>query len=246
MEVYETSEQVGCRVADLVSEVVSEKPDSVLSLPTGSTPLPTYKELGRRVAEKELSFDRVQVFILDEYVGLTPSDPQSYRATIKREATEILGIPEDQVYGPKGESDTPELAAKQYESAIRDAGGIDFLLAGLGTNGHIAFNEPGTSFSERTHVVKLSEETRRDNGRFFIDSETPSHAITQGLETILSAQRIVLVVTGENKADALAVALGQIPSTSCPASALQYHGDVTIVADRPAARKLLLSLDAKG
>ena len=242
LEVYETSEHAAFRVADLLSEVVLEKPDAVLSLPTGSTPLPVYKELGRRVAANEISFERNQVFILDEYVGLNPSDPQSYRATIKREGTTLLGIPEAQVYGPEGESEAPDVAAKNYDNAIRNAGGIDFLLAGLGRNGHVAFNEPGTLFSERTHVVKLSQETRRDNGRFFVGTETPSHAITQGPETILSAQRIVLVVTGKNKADALVAALTQLPSTDCPASMLQYHRDVTVVADKQAAAKLLKKL----
>ena len=238
VEVCADAEAVGRRVADLVCATVTRQPQTVLGLPTGATPLPTYRELARRVAVGAVDLTGIRVVVLDEYVGLDPGDPRSYRATIRREATRPLGIPDAQVFGPAGEAADPRAAAAEYEAVIASLGGVDLQVAGIGRNGHVAFNEPGTPLDARTHVARLSEVTRADNARFFEGDEVPTRAITQGPATIAAARRLVLVATGEAKAAAVAAAVAGPVSASCPASLVQRHPDALVVVDGEAAQRL--------
>jgi glucosamine-6-phosphate deaminase len=223
--------------ADIIEGLVRSRPDCVLGLATGSTPLPTYQELVRRRTAGGPSYDGVTAFLLDEYVGLPPGHPQSYRATIAREVTDPLGIPADQVHGPD-----PALlpdAGAAYEEQIRSAGGVDLQVLGIGTDGHLAFNEPGSSLGSRTRIKTLTEQTRGDNARFFeAPDEVPRHVLTQGLGTILDARHLVLIATGAAKAEAVAAAVEGPLSASCPASVLQLHPHVTALVDSAAATEL--------
>lgn len=238
VEVCFDADAVGRRVADLLCAAVRHRPDAVLGLPTGATPLPTYRELAQRVAAAAVELTGVRVTILDEYVGLHSDDPRSYRATIRREATRPLGVPDAQVFGPAGEAADPEAAADAYEVLLVSLGGVDLQVVGIGRNGHVAFNEPGTPLDTRTHVATLSEATRADNARFFDGDEVPIRAITQGPATIAAARRLVLVATGEAKATAVAAAVTGPVSAACPASLVQRHPDALVVLDRAAAQRL--------
>lgn len=238
VEVFDGPGDVGARVADLVAATVEARPDAVLGLPTGGTPGPVYAELVRRSAAGEIDLRRVRVFLLDEYVGLGRSHPRSYRATIARELTDAVGVPDDAVRGPVTDGDL-DTACRAYDDAVRAAGGVDLQLLGIGRNGHIAFNEPGTPFELTTHTAVLSEPTRRDNARFFTDpAEVPTLAVTQGPALILEARRLVLVATGAAKADAVAAALEGPVSPECPASVIRRHPDAVVVLDRAAAGRL--------
>jgi glucosamine-6-phosphate deaminase len=223
--------------ADVVETLARTRPDCVLGLATGSSPLPAYRELVRRRNAGGPSYDGVTAFLLDEYVGLPPTHPQSYRATIARELTDPLGIPAGRVHGPD-----PELlpdAGPAYEALIREAGGVDVQLLGIGTDGHLAFNEPGSSLGSRTRIKTLTEQTRRDNARFFESpDEVPRHVLTQGLGTILEARHLLLIGTGDSKAAAIAAAVEGPLTASCPASVLQLHPHVTVLLDPAAAAGL--------
>ena len=229
-------------VADAVEELVRRRPDAVLGLATGSSPLPVYDELVRRHAAGHVSFSAASAFLLDEYVGLPAGHPQSYRAVIERELTSRVDFDRRRVNGPPG--DTADLVAgcAAYESAIREAGGIDLQLLGVGGDGHIAFNEPGSSLASRTRLKTLTGQTRRDNARFFAaPEEVPRHVLTQGVGTILEARHLVLVATGEGKADAIAGMVEGPVTAYLPASALQLHPHVSVVVDEAAAQRLTLA-----
>ncbi|WP_408896601.1 glucosamine-6-phosphate deaminase [Nocardioides sp. R1-1] len=227
--------------ADVLEAVVRERAGSaVLGLATGSTPVPTYRELIRRhEAGTGPSYDGVRCFTLDEYVGLPPGHPQSYRATIARELTDLVGIPAERVHGPDPTPDRLPTAGQRYEEALRAAGGVDVQVLGIGTDGHLAFNEPGSSLASLTRLKTLTEETRRDNARFFgsVDA-VPRHVLTQGLGTILRARHLLLIATGPAKAAALAAAVEGPLTASCPASVLQTHPHVTVLADPEASAEL--------
>jgi glucosamine-6-phosphate deaminase len=238
IEVCDDVSDVACRVADVICALLDDHPAAVLGLSTGATPLPIYRELIRRVVSGEVTARSARVFLLDEYVGLASDDPRSYRATILREATRPLGIPDDQVVGPCGEAGDLESAAAAYDRAIDAAGGIDLQLAGIGRNSHVAFNEPGTPWNLRTHVATLTADTRSANASFFPDGDVPVSALTQGPATIAAARRIVLVATGGHKAAAVAAAVAGPVTEACPASMLQCHDDALVVVDRDAARLL--------
>jgi len=238
VEIVADPDAVARRVADLIAAVVGQRPTAVLGLPTGSTPLPTYRELARRVADGALDLGGVRVVLCDEYVGLGPDDPRAYRATIRRDATRPLGIPDDHVLGPAGEAADLERAAGDFEAAIAALGGVDLQLVGIGRNGHVAFNEPGTPLDRRTHVATLSDATRADNARFFDAGGVPTRALTQGPATLAAARRLVLVATGDTKAPAVAAAVDGPVSSDCPAAIVQRHPDAWVVVDRHAGRLL--------
>ena len=229
-----TAGDAGALVADEIVRLVRARPDAVLGLATGSTPLPVYEALRTRVAEVDLS--RVRGFALDEYVGIDPAHPQSYRSVITTELVEPLGLDPDHIRTPNGALETIATAGEDYERAIAEAGGIDLQILGIGTSGHIGFNEPGSSFASRTRVKTLIEQTRIDNARFF-DSvdDVPRHCITQGLGTILAAKHLVLLAFGEGKAEAIAGAVEGPVTSSLPGSAIQLHPHVTVVVDEAAA-----------
>jgi glucosamine-6-phosphate deaminase len=232
--------EIAVTAADIIEAVVRAKPAAVLGLATGSTPLPTYQELTRRhQAAAGPSYAAVSCFNLDEYVGLPPGHEQSYRATIARELTDGLGISPVQVNGPDPGPGGLPTAGERYEALIAAAGGIDVQLLGIGSDGHLAFNEPGSSLASRTRIKTLTAQTREDNARFFgSPAEVPTHVLTQGLGTILQARHLLLIATGEAKADATAAAVEGPVSASCPASVLQLHPHVTVLVDPAAAARL--------
>ena len=227
----------GALVADAIARAIEARPDAVLGLATGSTPLPVYEALRGRLAGTDLS--RVRGFALDEYVGIDPAHPQSYRSVISREVVAPLGLDPARVHVPDGSPAGIEHAGADYEAAIEAAGGVDLQILGIGTDGHIGFNEPGSSFASSTRVKTLTEQTRRDNARFFdtID-DVPMHCITQGLGTILRARHLVLLAFGEGKAAAVAAAVEGPLSASAPGSAIQLHPHATVVLDEAAATDL--------
>jgi glucosamine-6-phosphate deaminase len=227
----------GALAADAIVRLVRRTPDAVLGLATGSTPLPVYEALRERVADLDLS--RVRGFALDEYVGIDPQHPESYRSVITREVVEPLGLDPARVRVPDGSLEGIEHHGDDYEDAIREAGGIDLQILGIGTDGHIGFNEPGSSFASATRVKTLTAQTRADNARFFdsID-DVPMHCITQGLGTILRAGHLVLLAFGEGKADAVAGAVEGPVTASLPGSAIQLHPRATVIVDEAAASRL--------
>ena len=214
----------------------------VLGLATGSSPLGLYRELGRAVEEGRADFSAAHGFALDEYVGLPPGHPEGYREVLLREVCGVIGLAPERLAVPDGSGadlTTLVAAAATYEARIRDLGGVDVQVLGIGANGHLGFNEPGSALSSRTRVKRLSERTRRDNARFFrgID-DVPTHCVTQGLGTILAARRLVLVATGDAKADAVAAALEGPLTASVPASVLQWHSETVVCLDEAAAAGL--------
>lgn len=232
-----SKEAAGEYVARAIADLIDQTPDAVLGLATGSSPLPVYSALAQLTAGDDLS--RVRGFALDEYVGLDPAHPQSYRSVIAREVVQPLGLDPANVHVPPGDAADIETAGERYEAMIRAAGGVDVQLLGIGSNGHIAFNEPGSPLDSRTRRETLTERTRLDNARFF-DSldDVPRYCLTQGVGTILEAKRIFLLAFGEGKADAVRAALEGPVTSDCPASALQLHPDATFVLDEAAASGL--------
>lgn len=210
-----------------------------LGLATGSSPVATYRELIRRHREQGLSFARARAFLLDEYVGLPRAHEQSYHRFIRDQFTSHIDIDDAAVLSPDGEAADPLAAAEAYDRSIREAGGVDLQILGIGSNGHIGFNEPTSSLASRTRVKTLTRRTVEDNARFFdtVD-QVPVHVITQGLGTISEARRIVLIATGEGKAQAVAAMVEGSVSAFCPASILQMHPAVTVVLDEAAASRL--------
>lgn len=220
--------------ADTILTLVQRKPDAVLGLATGSTPLSVYQAIAARGAD----LSGVRGFALDEYVGLTPGHPESYRSVITREVVEPLGLNPALVRVP-GDGGPIETAGEDYERLIVEAGGIDLQLLGIGTDGHIGFNEPGSSFESLTRVKTLTQQTRSDNARFFSSiDEVPVNCITQGLGTIRRAKHLVLLAFGEAKAEAIAAAVEGPITASAPGSAVQLHPHVTVILDEGSASRL--------
>jgi glucosamine-6-phosphate deaminase len=235
-------DQAGELVGGAVAALVSTKPDAVLGLATGSTPLAVYRDLARRHGAGELSLARAQAFLLDEYVGLPTGHPQSYRAFIARELEAHVDFPSAAVQAPDVHADDLLAACHAYEAAIRAAGGVDLQLLGIGTDGHIGFNEPGSSLASRTRIKTLTDQTRLDNARFFATlDEVPRHVVTQGVGTILEARHLVLMAFGAAKAGAVAAAVEGPVTAMVPGSALQLHPHATVVVDEPAASRLRLA-----
>lgn len=236
--IVDSGEAAGRLVADHIAEQVHLNPEMVLGVATGSTPLSVYRELARRRSQG-VDFGRAWAFALDEYVGLPEGHPQSYRAVIDREVTVPLGLDPSHVNVPDGGDEGIESTGERYEAALHARGGVDLQLLGIGTTGHIGFNEPGSSFGSLTRVKTLTEQTRADNARFF-DSpdEVPIHCVTQGLGTILRARHLVLLAFGEGKAAAVAAAVEGPVTASLPGSAIQLHEHVTVVIDEAAASRL--------
>ncbi len=222
--------------ADLVEELLTGRAEPVLGVATGASPLELYAELERR---RERMPRGLGAFALDEYVGIDPRDPRSYAGVVRDHVTVPLGLDPRRVHVPDGRAADLAAACRAYEEAIAASGGVDVQIVGIGTNGHIGFNEPGSSFDSRTRVVELAASTREANARYFDEpSEVPTHAVTQGIATILSARRIVLLAAGAAKAEAVAAALEGPVDPACPASALQRHPEVHLVLDPDAASQL--------
>lgn len=236
--ILEDAKQVGKYAADLILNKLDEGTLKVLGVATGSSPQPVYEAL-RNQWRPELA--TLEAFALDEYVGLPYSHPESYHSVINRDVTEPLGLNPLRVHVPDGMAKDPKASCLEYEEAIQASGGIDLQILGIGTTGHIGFNEPTSSFSSPTRIKTLTPETRRDNARFFPSvDDVPVHCITQGLGTIMSARNILLVAHGDNKAEAVARAIEGPITSMCPASILQMHRDATLVIDSAAASQLAL------
>lgn len=237
--IVDNEDQAGELYAQAVVDLIKANPATILGLATGSSPLKGYEHLAAMVKAEGLDVSKVGGFALDEYAGLDPAHPQSYRSTITRTVVEPVGLTPELVHVPNGNLDTIRTAGKEYDAAIEAAGGVDLQILGIGTDGHIGFNEPGSSLASGTRIKTLTEQTRLDNKRFF-DSldEVPTHCITQGIGTILKARHLVLLAFGEGKAEAIAETVEGGISSFCPASALQLHPHATIIVDKAAASRL--------
>lgn len=236
--IVDSSENIASSAAQGYVNFINNKPNSVLGLATGSTPESLYSELINAYNRGELSFKDVTTFNLDEYAGLPTDHPQSYRFFMQDKLFNHIDIDPAKTFVPDAfnTSDQDMLA---YDRAITEAGGIDLQLLGIGVNGHIAFNEPGTPFNTMTHLVQLTPETRQVNSRFFNSlDEVPTHAICMGMRTIMNCQNIILVALGANKAQAVRNTIYGDITTSCPASVLQLHPNVTVFLDEEAASLL--------
>lgn len=229
-----------CRAAArMVAKMLNAKPNAVLGLATGSTPIGIYRELIRLHREEGLDFSQVTTFNLDEYVGLGRNHPQSYHRFMQEHLFEHINVPVQNIYIPSGTTDNYEAFCRWYEQRIEECGGIDLQILGIGVDGHIAFNEPGSSLGSRTRIKTLARQTIEDNARFFDKPEdVPVYAITMGVGTILEARRIALVANGKKKAPAIAAAIEGPVTSLCTASALQLHADTTYFLDREAAGDL--------
>lgn len=238
--ILEDSLQVSQRAAEIICRTVNQHPSAVLGLATGGTPLGTYRELVDRYTRGEVSFANTTTFNLDEYVGLKRSHLQSYHTFMQ---THLFGLADfcvERCHLPSGDCDDLAAECERYEQAIDEAGGIDLQLLGIGTDGHIAFNEPGSSLASRTRIKALAARTRQDNARYFgsVD-EVPPMAITMGIGTILDAEHVLLLATGANKAAAVRAFVEGPITAQVPASALQMHPHVTVLLDPPAAEWLV-------
>ncbi|MGI5190116.1 glucosamine-6-phosphate deaminase [Promicromonospora sp. CA-289599] len=228
--------------ADAVEGLVRADPEAVLGLATGSSPLAVYDELVRRHKEG-LSFASTRAFMLDEYVGLSADHPERYRNVIEKEFASRVDLAPGAVQGPDGLAADLPAACAAYEASIADAGGVDLQLLGIGTDGHIAFNEPGSSLASRTRIKTLTKQTREDNARFFGGSvdDVPRHCLTQGLATIMSARHLVLLASGRAKAEAVHQLVEGPISAMWPATIMQLHPHATVLVDDAAASRLQLA-----
>jgi glucosamine-6-phosphate deaminase len=228
--------------ADAVEGLVRANPEAVLGLATGSSPLAVYDELVRRHKEG-LSFARARAFMLDEYVGLSADHPERYRNVIEKEFASRVDLAPGAVQGPDGLAADLPAACAAYEASIADAGGVDLQILGIGTDGHIAFNEPGSSLASRTRIKTLTKQTREDNARFFGGSvdDVPRHCLTQGLATIMSARHLVLLASGRAKAEAVHQLVEGPISAMWPATIMQLHPHATVLVDDAAASRLQLA-----
>ncbi|GAB77388.1 glucosamine-6-phosphate deaminase [Austwickia chelonae] len=237
------AEEPGRHAAEAIEVLLAEKPTAVLGVATGSSPLTVYAELGRRVGSGQLSLATATAFMLDEYVGLPRTHPERYRNVIEREFVARVDIDPARVHGPDGAAADLPAACRSYEQAIREAGGVDLQLLGIGTDGHIAFNEPGSSLTSRTRIKTLTGQTRRDNARFFEGDieKVPKHCLTQGIGTIMEAKHLVLLASGRAKAEAVHQMVEGPISAMWPATILQMHPHVTVLLDEAAAYRLQLA-----
>jgi glucosamine-6-phosphate deaminase len=230
-------------VAGVIARVLGARPAPVLGLATGSSPLAAYRRLIAANARGDLSFAHASAVLLDEYVGLPRDHPEAYRAFIKREFVDETDLPDERLFGPDVHARDLADACRRYDQLIADVGGVDVQLLGIGSDGHVGFNEPGSSLASRTRIKTLTRATRADNARFFEDheQEVPRHVVTQGLGTILEARHLLLVACGAGKAEPVARAVEGPLTAMCPASILQLHPHATVVVDEPAAADLKLA-----
>jgi glucosamine-6-phosphate deaminase len=233
---YEELSVLACKK---IVEIISQNSSSVLGLATGSTPVGLYKQLIQSYKKNQLSFNGVRTVNLDEYIGIPKYHQNSYHTFMKNMLFSHIDIIESNTYIPDGTATDLEKEGFNYERLIKALGGIDLQILGIGHNGHIGFNEPGTSFSERTHIVELTESTRTANARFFQTlDEVPKQAITMGIGTILDSKEILLLASGVSKASAVKRLLTGEVSIDFPASALKTHPAVTLIADKEALSQI--------
>lgn len=237
--IYDTEEQIGIAAGNYMCGQVLAKPDSVLGLATGSTPLKPYTHMIEFYKQGAVDFSKVTTFNLDEYCNLDVHDKNSYHSFMYENLFNHINIPDKNINFLNGNAADPEEECKEYEKRIKAAGGIDIQLLGIGSNGHIAFNEPSDSFQRWSHVVALKDSTIKDNSRFFKSiEEVPTHALTMGIGSIMQARRILIIAIGKNKANAIKQLIDGNVTPNCPASVLQFHTDVTLMLDKDAASLL--------
>jgi len=239
--ISKTYEELSRKAAQRVADVVNVKPNAVLGLATGSSPLGLYKELIRMHREEGLDFSHVTTFNLDEYVGLAPEHDQSYHYFMYENLFKHINVPMENTHVPSGTTSNYKAFCQWYEDRIVEAGGIDIQVLGIGSDGHIAFNEPTSSLGSRTRLKTLTAQTIDDNARFFEKKEdVPVYAITMGVGTILEARKLVLVANGPGKADAVAKMIEGPVTSMITASALQLHPDAAVFIDEAAAADLAM------
>ena len=240
--ILQNSEDVAASGAGLIQQLLQTKPDAVLGLATGNTPIAMYQNLITACDNGDVSFRGVTTFNLDEYVGINADDPASYRTTMKREFFDRIDIDQTNTYLPEcAPKQDPCSVGPAYEATILEAGGIDLQVLGIGENGHIGFNEPTSSLGSRTRIKTLTRGTLQNNSQYFSSNDVqPQVAVTMGIATILDARHVVLLATGSRKADAVRNAIEGPVSAMCPASAMQMHEKVTVLLDNEAASRLVL------
>ena len=237
--IKENYQQMSNEAAKQVASLIRKKPDCVIGFATGSTPLGLYKELIRMHKAEGLDFSKVVSFNLDEYVGLPPNHPESYHYYMWENLFKHININPSNVYIPMGMAEDIDAFCQWYEEKIIEHGGIDLQILGIGSNGHIAFNEPGSSLGSRTRIKTLDEKTRLDNARFFKSmDEVPKYAITMGVGTIMEAKRLLLLANGINKAEAIKQTVEGPIMAKYPATIVQLHRYATVIVDKEAASKL--------
>lgn len=235
--ITENYAEMSRKAAQMVASQLMLKPDSILGLATGDTPLGMYKELINLNTKNEIDFKEVKSFNLDEYYGLDKENDQSYYYFMMENFFKHININLENVKLPNGTAQNIEAECKEYEESIKRAGGIDLQVLGIGGNGHIGFNEPNINFEAETHLVKLDKDTIKANSRFFSSiEEVPTTAISMGIKTIMHSRKIVLLASGENKAEAVYKALYGKITPDVPASILQLHNDVTFIIDKATAK----------
>lgn len=240
--VAENYQEMSQLAASIVAEQIKKKPDSILGLATGSTPLGMYQELIRMNREGEITFRDVCTFNLDEYIGIPKDHEQSYHTFMQKNFFSHIDINKENTHLPflgKEQLSDEDEVCRAYDALIEEKGGIDLQILGIGPNGHIGFNEPASALEAGTHIVELAQETREANSRFFNSiEEVPTHAITMGVGSILKSKAILLLASGKNKAEVVARMFSGEVDTQLPASLLQVHPNVTVIVDREAASLL--------
>lgn len=235
IKIYNNAEEIGCAAAQLYKELINGNPSAVLGLATGATPVPTYKKLIELYKNGEISFKDVTTFNLDEYCDLDKHDKNSYYTFMHENLFNYIDIKEENVNFLDGNAEDCDAESKRYAEAIRAAGGIDLQLLGIGTNGHIAFNEPADKFTDEAFKVTLTQSTINSNQKYFGDVPMPRYAMTMGIGSIMRSKKILLIATGESKAKAIkAMVSGEI-TPQIPCSILNEHKDAVIMLDKAAA-----------
>ncbi|WP_226577465.1 glucosamine-6-phosphate deaminase [Halobacillus litoralis] len=228
------------RACSIIENQIEMRAASVLGLATGSTPLGTYQELIQGYEEGRTDYSRVSTFNLDEYIGLSPDHPQSYRYFMNQKLFSHINISDENTYIPDGKAEDLQKECIRYERLVEEIGPPDLQLLGIGENGHIGFNEPGTSFESETHIVQLTDSTREANARFFSSMEdVPTQAVTMGIRSILKSRRILLLASGERKATAIKQFIESERTEQFPASSLKDHQDMTLIVDQAAYQKAI-------
>ncbi|MBR3768095.1 MAG: glucosamine-6-phosphate deaminase [Clostridia bacterium] len=238
VRIFNTADEIAVACADIFSELIIKKPECVLGLATGASPVKTYNELIKRYNNGKLSFKEVKTFNLDEYCDLPRDDKNSYYTFMHENLFNSVDIKEENVHILDGNAADADAEAKAFDAAIDKAGGIDIQLLGIGTNGHIGFNEPCDTFSDGTFKVKLTDSTIKSNSIYFENDSMPRYALTMGINSIMKAKKIVLIATGDAKADAIKATIDGEVTPNCPASILQKHPDAILLIDKAAAKLL--------
>ena len=238
VKVFNNAQEIAVACANIFTQQLTEKGDSVLGLATGASPVPTYKELIARFNDGKISFKDVKSYNLDEYCNLPRDDKNSYYTFMHENLFNSVDIKEENVHVLDGNAADPEKEAADFDAMIDADGGIDLQLLGIGTNGHIGFNEPSDAFSDGTFKVKLTDSTIKSNSIYFDDDSMPRYALTMGINSIMKAKKIVLIATGASKAEAIKATVNGEVTPLCPASILQNHKDAVLLIDKDAASLL--------